>query len=64
MKKLITITLLLFSFSFVYAQMKEKDYELYTKITSGQYSTQAYLKGLIENKFIEKDFKTFFKKKR
>ena len=62
MKTITTILLLIVAVSTAKAQKKEIDYKLYAKIESGQYSTQAYLKGLIEKKYVEKDFETFFSK--
>lgn len=60
MRTITTILLLICAVLTATAQKKEMDYELYAKIESGQYPTQAYLKGLIENKYIEEDFKSFF----
>ena len=60
MKKITTILVLICIISTASAQNKEMDYELYAKIEGGQYPTQAYLKGLIENQYIEDDFKSFF----
>ncbi len=60
MKKVTTILLLVFALSKVTAQKKEIDFQLYEKIQSGQYPSQAYLKGLIQKKYIEKDFEFFF----